>query len=479
MVGQDGLPARPPPQASTCGGQDLAARPIRVLYLHQHFSTPEGATATRSHAMARALAARGHAVTIACGSMQGASTGLAGPFRRGRREGRVGPFEVAEFAIPYSNDLTPRARLSAFVRFAALATPLAGSGRFDIAIASSTPLSVVLPALASQRLRGLPFIFEIRDPWPELPRAMGVGTPLLWAGMDRLADLASRRAAAVIALSEGMAETAIAHGANPARVHVVPNGCDLDLFGPQVAPWRPDVARPEEALAVYAGAHGPANGLDLLLDAATRLRAANERRLRLLLVGDGGEKPRLTARAAEEGLANVSFLDPLPKPRLAALLAGSQIGVHCLAPIPAFAELTAPNKLMDYMAAGLPVVTNLGGRAARLLSEGPCGITVAPSDAAGLAAALAALAADPARRAALGSAGRSQAIRRWDRRLLARRFCAVVEEAAIQAGVPTRRGLRHSGAAHPDAMHSDPMDRVQGPIGVSPVRPDRWVWRRP
>lgn len=403
---------------------------MRILYLHQHFSTPAGATATRSHAMARALAARGHAVTIACGSMDGAATGLEGPFRRGRRQGRVGPVEVVEFAIPYGNAQGFGARLLTFLRFAAAAAPLALSGRFDLAIASSTPLTVVLPALLARSLRGLPFVFEIRDPWPELPRAMGVGSPAAWAAMDRLADAACRGAAAVVALSDGMAQTAVAHGADPARVHVVPNGCDLDLFGPQVAPWRPEAAAPWEALAVYAGAHGPANGLDLLLDAAALLQAQGERRLRLLLVGEGAEKSRLMARATAEGLHNLSFLDPLPKTRLAALLAGAQIGVQCLAPVPAFAEWTAPNKLMDYMAAGLPVVANMEGRAARLLAEGPSGIAVGPRDAAALAAALAMLAAEPARRAALGQAGRAQAVRRWDRRLLAARFCAIVEAAA-------------------------------------------------
>jgi glycosyltransferase involved in cell wall biosynthesis len=412
----------------------MSAGAVRILYLHQHFSTPDGATATRSHAMARALAARGHAVTIACGAMAGAVTGLSGPYGYGRRTGRVGACTVVEYDIPYRNGMGVAARGSAFLRFAARATPLALSRRFDLAIASSTPLTVALPALAAQRLRRMPFVFEIRDPWPELLRAMGIGSPPIWAAMDRLADAACRRAAAVVALSEGMAETALRHGADPARVHVVPNGCDLDLFGPQVAPWRPEAAASWEALAVYAGAHGPANGLDLLLDAALHLRAQGERRVRLLLVGEGGEKPRLQARAAAAQLDNVVFLAPMPKPQLAMLLAGAQIGVQCLSPVGAFAEWTAPNKLMDYLAAGLPVVANLEGRAARLLAEGPCGIAVAPSDSAGMAAALAALARDPVRRKAMGEAGRGQAVRHWDRRVLATQFCAVVEAAA--ADVP-------------------------------------------
>ena len=132
--------------------------------------------------------------------------------------------------------------------------------------------------------------------------------------MDRLADAACRNAAAVVVLSEGMAETALAHGADPAAVSVVPNGADLDLFGPQVAPWRPPEARPDEALAVYAGAHGRANGLDLLLRAAALLGAEGAK-LRLLLVGEGSEKPRLLAEAAAAGLGNVHLPRPAAEAR--------------------------------------------------------------------------------------------------------------------------------------------------------------------
>ncbi len=421
---------------------------LRILYLHQHYSSPSGSTATRSHAFARALAARGHAVTIACGRYEGAASGLDGPFRRGRRQGRATGIELVEFDIPCGNAMGLRARAAAFLRYAAAAGRLALSRRFDLVVASSTPLTVALPALAVRALRGTPFVFEIRDPWPELPRAMGgVPAPVL-AAMGRLADAACRRAAAVVALSEGMAATAIARGADPARVHVVPNGCDLGLFGPHVGAWRPAEAAPGECLAVYAGAHGRANGLGTLLDAAAILRARSETRLRLLLVGEGAEKPALVARARAEGLDNVTFLDPLPRLAIGALLSGSQVALHLLADVPAFAEWTAPNKLMDGLAAGRPVVTNQPGRAARIVAEGPSGIAVPPGDAAALADALVRLAASPALREAMGAAARRQAVMRWDRRLLAAQFCAVAEQAARRPIVRDAAG-RLGGAAAP------------------------------
>ncbi len=409
---------------------------MRILYLHQHHSGPGGSTATRSHAFAEALAAAGHDVTIACGRYAGAATGLDGPFRRGRREGRVGRHHVVEFDIPCGNAMGLAARSAAFLRFAAAAAPLAAARGTDLVFASSTPLTVALPALAARTLRGTPFVFEIRDPWPELPRAMGgVPAPLLW-GMDRLATAACRRAAAVIALSDGMAETAIARGADPARVHVVPNGCDLALFGPHVAPWRPAEAAPWECLALYAGAHGRANRLGVLLDAAAMLQARGERNIRILLVGEGSEKPALIARAVALGLTNVTFLDPMPRAALGALHAGCQIALHLLAGVPAFAEWTAPNKIMDGLAAGLPVVTNQPGRAARIVQDGPSGIAVPPDDPGALAAALVRLAHDPSLRTRRGAAGRRQAVQRWDRRLLAARFVSILEGA-----VATPRGL--------------------------------------
>jgi glycosyltransferase involved in cell wall biosynthesis len=247
--------------------------------------------------------------------------------------------------------------------------------------------------------------------------------------MGWLADAACRRAAAVVALTEGIAETAVARGADPARVAVLPQGADLSLFGPGVPPWRPPEVPAGEVLAVYAGAHGRANGLDTLLDAARALRGSG---IRLLLVGEGGEKPRLLARAVAEELP-VTFLDPLPKPRLAALLAGADLGLLCLAPVADFAEWTAPNKLSEGLAAGLPMVVNVPGRAARLVAGGGCGLAVPPGDAMALAGALRTLAGDPVRRARMGAAARALAERELDARAVARRMVAVVEAASAGA----------------------------------------------
>src|SRR5688572_29575628 len=107
---------------------------LRILYLHQHFSMPEGATATRAFAMSRALAAAGHRVTVACGAYDGARTGLDGPWRRGRRQGRVGAVEVVEFAIRSSNAQGLLGRTAGFLHFAARAAALAAGQNWDLVI---------------------------------------------------------------------------------------------------------------------------------------------------------------------------------------------------------------------------------------------------------------------------------------------------------------------------------------------------------
>jgi glycosyltransferase involved in cell wall biosynthesis len=164
-----------------------------------------------------------------------------------------------------------------------------------------------------------------------------------------------------------------------------------------------------------------------MIDAARLLAERGETRLRILLVGEGAEKTALIQQGA--GLPNLTFLPPMPKRDVARLFAGSQIALHILADCPAFAEWTAPNKLMDGLAAGRPVISNVPGQAARLLTEGGAGIAVPPGDAPGLAAALVSLVEDPARRAAMGAAARSLAVRQHDRRLLAQRFVALAEAA--------------------------------------------------
>lgn len=156
---------------------------MKVLYYHQHFSTPQGSTGTRSYAMARHLLQAGHEVTMVCGAYAGGQTGLTGPYRDGRRAGRVDGIQVIELELPYANRDGFLKRALTFLKFAWRSAGIALRQDYDVVFATTTPLTAGIPGICARWLRGKPFVFEVRDLWPELPKAMGVITNpvVLWA----------------------------------------------------------------------------------------------------------------------------------------------------------------------------------------------------------------------------------------------------------------------------------------------------------
>ena len=361
---------------------------MKVLYFHQHFSTPRGATGLRSYHMAQALLQRGHEVTMVCGSYAGGTSGLSGQFVRGRREGIVDGIRVVEFALPYSNADSFARRTRLFVAFAARSTLLALRERCDVIFATSTPLTAGIPGIIARWLRGRTFVFEVRDLWPELPRAMGViRNPIVLGAMSALEYASYHSARRLIGLSPGIVDGITRRGVAPARVTFIPNGSDLAYFG-RGEGWRPPGVGATDLLAVFSGTHGIANGLGAALDAAAELKRRRRADITLVLVGQGKLKATLQQRARDEQLDNVLFLDPIEKQRLAGLLAGADLGLQLLANSPAFYYGTSPNKFFDYLAAGLAVLNNYPGWLADMIREHDCGYVVRPDDPRAFADAL-------------------------------------------------------------------------------------------
>ncbi len=368
---------------------DEVARDLKVLYFHQHFSTPQGSAGIRSYQMARMLVQCGHEVTMVCGSYGPGHTGLQGAFRRGRRQGVVDGIHVIEFDLAYSNSLGYVRRAVAFLRFAASSIWLALTRRYDVLFATTTPLTAGLPGIAARWLRAKDFVFEVRDLWPELPKSMGViSNPLILGMLGALEWLSYRSARRLVGLSPGIVEGIARRGVPPERIRMIPNGCDIDIFATERPSLRPASVPQEDLLAIFAGTHGLANGLDAILSTAGELKRRGRRDIKLVLVGDGQRKSALQARAERENLDNVIFLDPLPKQELAALMQSADMGMQILANVPAFYYGTSPNKFFDYLAAGLPVLCNYPGWLAELIEECDCGFAVEPDNAGAFADAL-------------------------------------------------------------------------------------------
>lgn len=396
---------------------------MKVIYFHQHFSTPKGSAGIRSYEMARRLLARGHQVTMVCGSYGGGETGLTQSFAGGRRRGFVDGIDIIEFDLAYSNADGFLKRGLTFVKFALRSIGLAFTEQYDVLFATTTPLTAGIPGIFARWLRGKPFVFEVRDLWPELPRAMGViRNPLVLWAMGVLEWMSYRSAHRLVGLSPGIVEGIAHRGVPRDRIASVPNGCDLGIFAGDVQPWRPAKVRATDLTAVFAGTHGMANGLDAVLNVAVELKHRGRDDIKLVLIGQGKLKAGLQARAARDGLDNVVFHDPVNKAKLAGLMAATDLGLQILANVPAFYYGTSPNKFFDYIAAGLPVLNNYPGWLAEMITEHCCGFTVPPDNPVAFADALEKAAADRDALKAMGLRGRALAETQFDRIKLADRW---------------------------------------------------------
>jgi glycosyltransferase involved in cell wall biosynthesis len=407
---------------------------MRILYYHQHFSTPEGATGTRSYEMAQQLILHGHAVTMVCGTYQGGYTGLTGTFSNGKRQGIVKGIDVIELLLPYSNYDSFFKRSLTFLRFAIKSIWIALTMQYDLVLTTSTPLTAGIPGIVAKLLRRKPFIFEVRDLWPELPREMGViRNPIILLLLDWLEWLSYHCADACIGLSPGIVQGIIRRRIASTHVTMIPNGCDLELFSVNTIPAPPRSSDDPSLVAVFTGAHGIANGLHAVLEAAHELLVRKRHDIRIVLIGEGKLKPQLQQRAQAEHIVNCQFLPPLPKTRMAELMRTVDVGLMILANVPAFYYGTSPNKFFDYLASGLPVLNNYPGWLSELITTHHCGIAVPPDNPAAFADALEYLADHPEERRHMGQNARQLAETMFDRKTLATQFVDWVEQCARNA----------------------------------------------
>lgn len=298
-----------------------------------------------------------------------------------------------------------------------------------IVYASSPHLLAALAGLMLSRVWRVPLVLEIRDLWPQVLVDMGQMDPAstLFRLLTRLEVRLYRAATAIVYLAPGVRERLVGLGCDDHRLFYIPNAADPEDF---VVTCSRDGTRNHFGFdgftAVYAGAHGPANGLDLLLRAAETLRSED---VSIVLVGSGVTKPSLQRRAQEKQLSNVRFMEPLPKSAIPALLSAADAGLHVLADVGLFRSSVSPNKLFDYMAAGLPVLTNVPGYCGDLVREADCGVAVEPSD---LACGLLQLchAQTPARRA-LGAHGREWITEHQSRSAMSSRLHSLLEQVRL------------------------------------------------
>jgi glycosyltransferase involved in cell wall biosynthesis len=325
-------------------------------------------------------------------------------------------------------------RIRSFAKFATAAAVKATALRADLVLASSTPLTVAIPGMIASRLRRVPFVFEVRDLWPEVPIEMGVlRNPVLKFAAGALATLAYRSAAEVVALSPGMAQGVAARSPGTPTT-VIPNASDLDLFsnGRKAArllrsthDWLRD--RP---LVVYVGTLGTVNGVGYLVRLAAAIREIDGD-VRFLIVGDGKEWRETRALAARSGVLDTTLRmwPEMPKADVPAILSAATLATSVCLPLPCLQHNSA-NKFFDALAAGRPIAINYGGWQRDLLSESGAGLMLDPYDLGGAAATLVRHLRDEAWLTQAGAAARRLAVDEFSRDLLFDRYDAVLTRVA-------------------------------------------------
>lgn len=384
---------------------------MRILYVVQHFSGPSGWGSSRAFENARRLVRMGHSVVLLCGTFDKA---VPEDIDHARNAG----IEIYRAPVLYSQRLPYLGRLVAFRRYMGWAVRTGKSlPRPDIVFASSTPLTVGEIGRKVALHHRAPFVFEVRDLWPELPMSVGaLKNPVLRHMACRMARRVYDAADHVVALSPDMKQGVAAWGVPEDRITVIPNCSDTALFGSRNGrdEERKRLGWDGKLVCLYSGVLGKMNNLDYLLDAAKELDRAGVDDVLIAIMGSGGERQRLAQRIETENLRAVRLYDPVPKSEMHRPLAAADVGVVSLLPMDCL-EGSSPNKFFDFLAAGLPVVVNFDGWLADALRESRAGTQVDPYGPGELGLLLMALRDDPARRQRLGEAARKLAEERFDR----------------------------------------------------------------
>ncbi|MDP4164925.1 MAG: glycosyltransferase family 4 protein, partial [Bacillota bacterium] len=305
----------------------------------------------------------------------------------------------------------------------------------DAIYAVSTPLTVGCLGYIISRLRGVPFVFEVTDLWPEAAVACGVVKNKWFIKIAHwLAMFCYRKSVHIVGLSRNIYDSIVAKGIDRHKVTLITNGVDISLFKNA---GKDDSGRlkirtkygfGDRFVVMYMGAHGAYNSLDTIIDVALMLRA--DRRFLFVLVGDGDEKPKLQKRVSDHHLANVVFLPPMPRVDSPDMLSAADAFALPNRKGDFFAG-NLPNKLFDFLASSRPVVVTGIGETPELVMAAGAGKCSPPEDIHAMAKSFIELAGMPVEeRTAMGKKGRDYVFAHYDREMLSARFLEILTVAA-------------------------------------------------
>jgi colanic acid biosynthesis glycosyl transferase WcaI len=411
---------------------------VKILYISQYFPPEMGAPAARAAELARHWAQSGHNVSILTGFPNHPSGIVPAEWRSRLR--RLTYHEQVDDVDVFRTWLWPLPNRKAHERMRnyasfCLSSALRGLSipRPDVIIGSSPQLLVALSGWWLAFAKRVPFVFEVRDLWPESLTAVGAAdeTSLLHRSLSAVANFLYKRSDHIVVVTPAFKQHLTQHRhVNDGKISVVENGVEAALFAPSPssanAALRTELGVEGKFLVCYVGTMGMAHGLETLLDAASSLQR-ERRQILFLLIGEGSEKERIKSLAQSRGLANIRFLDQQPRERIPGLISASDACLVLLKKTDVF-KTVIPTKMLEFMSCARPVILGVEGQARAITEEAGAGLAVEPENAEALAQAIKQLAADPELRHLFGQNGREYVLRRFSRGATAGSYIHVLED---------------------------------------------------
>jgi colanic acid biosynthesis glycosyl transferase WcaI len=412
---------------------------VKILYVSQYFPPEMGAPAARAAELSHHWARMGHEATVLTG-FPNHPTGVVPEDWRPRLR-RLHSTEIINGVRVVRTWLWPLPNRKAHERirnYASFCISAAISGlalgKPDVVIATSPQLLCALAGWWLAFWKRVPFVFEVRDLWPESLAAVGAGAEgtLLHRGLGAIAGFLYRRADRIVVVSPAFKSHLMKYWSVPAeKISIVENGVETDLFrlDPKAMEARKQLKLDDHFLICYIGTIGNAHGLDTLIAAAEQLQPAMPKAM-FLMIGEGAEKERIMELAAARGLTNLRFLGQQPREQIPAYVSAADLCLVMLKKTELF-KTVIPTKLLEYMACERPVVVAVDGQARQIVEEAQAGIFVEPENSEALVKAILDLAKDAQRRGQMGASGRQYIINQYSREKTAGAYIAVLEALGL------------------------------------------------
>lgn len=398
---------------------------MRILLVHQYYLENDDAGISRFNQFVKYWTARGHTVTVLCGMVH-YMTGIKPEKYRGKllfKELIGERCEIVRVFVSDSYNKNFMGRMWGYFSFTLSSlVALLTLKKHDLVIATSPPLFAGIPGLLAGFFWRAPFVFEVRDLWPESAIDLGVLTnPLLIKLSYAVEKILYGSARMINVLTPAFRDALMAKGVPADKIIMVPNGADTDLLtdARTSIELRKSLGLENKCIFLYIGAHGLANNLDQLLSTAELLR--DNPSLVFLFIGTGMKKPELVEKARMRKLNNVLFLDQIPKARIADYIYAADVGVAVLKKLDTF-KTVYPNKVFDYMACGKPILLGIDGVARELVEKAQAGLYFEPENAQDCAQKVLSFFSDKEARLRMGASGKKYVTQHYSREALALEF---------------------------------------------------------